>query len=233
MMIKHKLRYNYIVLILLIVTLAGCGSAQKPEDKTAVTPLKDTTTTKEKQQTIKNILFFGTSLTAGLGVDPDQAFPALIQKKVDSLHLPYKVINAGLSGETSAAGKSRISWLLKQRVDIFVLELGANDGLRGIPVQQTADNLQAIVDKVKQKYPQARMLLTGMQMPPSMGERYTHDFSAIFPALAKKNKMDFLPFLLKGVGGIARLNQKDGIHPTPEGHRILAENVWQKLQAEL
>ncbi|MBB6502968.1 arylesterase [Pedobacter cryoconitis] len=233
MMIKHKLRYNYIVLILLIVTLAGCGSAQKPEDKTAVTPLKDTTTTKEKQQTIKNILFFGTSLTAGLGVDPDQAFPALIQKKIDSLHLPYKVINAGLSGETSAAGKSRISWLLKQRVDVFVLELGANDGLRGIPVQQTADNLQAIVDKVKQKYPQARMLLTGMQMPPSMGERYTHDFSAIFPALAKKNKMDFLPFLLKGVGGIARLNQKDGIHPTPEGHRILAENVWQKLQAEL
>lgn len=153
MMIKHKLRYNYIVLILLIVTHAGCGSAQKPEDKTAVTPLKDTTTTKEKQQTIKNILFFGTSLTAGLGVDPDQAFPALIQKKIDSLHLPYKVINAGLSGETSAAGKSRISWLLKQRVDVFVLELGANDGLRGIPVQQTADNLQAIVDKVKQKYP--------------------------------------------------------------------------------
>ncbi|MGY0034555.1 arylesterase [Pedobacter sp. NJ-S-72] len=202
-------------------------------DKTAVTP-KDSVQTvpSGKQGSVKHILFFGTSLTAGLGVNPEQAFPAaLIQQKIDSLHLPYKVVNAGLSGETSAAGKSRISWILKQPVDIFVLELGSNDGLRGIPVKETTANLQAVIDQVKKKYPRAKLLLAGMQMPPSMGEKYTTSFAAIFPALAKKNNMDFLPFLLKDVGGIASLNQKDGIHPTPAGHKIVAENVWLKITA--
>jgi acyl-CoA thioesterase-1 len=232
MMKNKKLRYDYIILISCMYILAGCGNMDSKTDKTTSKAAAQTVTS-EKKEAVKHILFFGTSLTAGLGVNPEQAFPALIQHKIDSLHLPYQVVNAGLSGETSAAGKSRISWILKQPVDIFVLELGANDGLRGIPVKETTANLQAVIDQVKKKYPKARLLLAGMQMPPSMGEKYTTSFAAIFPALAKKNKMDLLPFLLKDVGGIARLNQKDGIHPTPEGHRIIAKNVWLKLQSEL
>ncbi|MET4142980.1 arylesterase [Pedobacter sp. UYP1] len=230
-----KLRYNYIVLIMAAVMLSSCGDMDKKTDQTTTATVKDSVHVahSQKQDPVKHILFFGTSLTAGLGINPEQAFPALIQQKIDSLHLPYKVINGGLSGETSAAGKSRINWLLKQPIDIFVLELGANDGLRGVPIEETAANLQAVVDQVKKKYPKAKLMLTGMQMPPSMGEKYTKAFAAIFPALAKKNNMDFLPFLLKNVGGIPRLNQKDGIHPTPEGHKIVAENVWAKLKPEL
>lgn len=229
---NNKLRYDYIILIICAYLLTGCGQMDSKTDKNIHQDSVQTASSK-KQQAVKHILFFGTSLTAGMGVNPEQAFPALIQHKIDSLHLPYQIINAGLSGETSAAGKSRISWILKQPVDIFVLELGANDGLRGIPVKETTANIQAVIDQVKNKYPKAKLLLAGMQMPPSMGEKYTASFAAIFPALAKKNKMDFLPFLLKDVGGIERLNQKDGIHPTPEGHKIVAENVWQKLQPEL
>lgn len=229
-----KLRYYYIVLILFTGFFASCGNnksastASKPADTAA-----HTATAPEKTAASKNILFFGTSLTAGLGVDPEQAFPAIIQHKIDSLKLPYKVINAGLSGETSAAGKSRIDWLLRQPIDIFVLELGANDGLRGIAVKETEANMQAVIDKVRKKYPNAKMILAGMQMPPSMGEKYTVPFRELFPALAKKNNMDFIPFLLKGVGGVPSLIQQDGLHPTPEGHKILAENVWQILQPDL
>ncbi|HEV3327718.1 MAG TPA: arylesterase [Puia sp.] len=178
----------------------------------------------------KTILFFGNSLTAGYGLHPEEAFPALIGRRLDSLHLPYKVINAGLSGETSAGGRSRIGWILRQPVDIFVLELGANDGLRGIPVTATTANLQAIIDSVRQKYPAVRIVLAGMQIPPTMGNAYTADFRAAFQKLAKKNKATLIPFLLQGVGGIPRLNQSDGIHPTAEGDKIVAENVWRVLK---
>ena len=180
-----------------------------------------------KQQ---NILFFGTSLTAGYGLDQNEAYPALIQQKIDSLGLSYQVINGGLSGETSAAGKSRIDWLLKQPVTVFVLELGANDGLRGIPVAETTTNLQAIIDKVRKKYPQVKLVLTGMQVPPNMGQKYAADFREMFKKLAEKNNMVYVPFLLEGVGGVPKLNQADGIHPTAEGQKILAENVWVKLK---
>lgn len=182
---------------------------------------------------IKNILFFGTSLTAGLGLDPSEAYPALIQNRIDSLKLPYTVINAGLSGETSAAGKERIEWLLKQPVHIFVLELGANDGLRGIQVNETTKNMQFIIDKVKAKYPDAKLVLAGMQVPPNMGNPYASDFKNMFPALAEKNNMVLIPFLLDKVGGVSKLNQADGIHPTAEGDKILAENVWDKLKGIL
>ena len=178
---------------------------------------------------MKNILFFGNSLTAGYGIDPSEAFPALIQSRIDSLGYPYKVINAGLSGETSAGGKNRIDWVLNQPVDIFLLELGGNDGLRGIPVSETEKNLQVIIDKVRTKYPDARLILIGIQVPPNMGERYSNDFRAVFRELAKRNQLRFLPFLLEGVGGVPELNQNDGIHPTAPGHRILAENVWKSL----
>jgi acyl-CoA thioesterase I len=178
----------------------------------------------------KSILFFGNSLTAGYGVNPDEAFPALIGRRIDSLHLPYKVINAGLSGETTAGGRSRIGWILRQHVDIFVLELGANDGLRGIPVAGTLANLQAIIDTVKAQYPAAKIVLAGMQIPPSMGSTYATAFRAVFPQLAAKNKAALIPFLLQGIGGVPELNQGDGIHPTAAGHKIVAENVWKVLR---
>lgn len=177
----------------------------------------------------KTILFFGNSLTAGYGVSPIEAFPALIGKKIDSLHLPYQVVNAGLSGETSAGGKTRIGWVLRQPVSIFVLELGGNDGLRGIPLNGTTSNLQAIIDSVKTHYPDAKIVLAGMQIPPNMGADYGNAFRNLFPSLATANHAALIPFLLQNVGGIPQLNQGDGIHPTAAGHRIVAENVWQVL----
>ena len=181
----------------------------------------------------KIIVFFGNSLTAGYGLSPSQAFPAVIQKKIDSLGLPYQVINAGVSGETSSGGKTRIDWILKQPVDIFVLELGANDGLRGIPLSATRKNLQDIVDKVIAKNPNTKLLFAGMQIPPNMGQTYTTEFRNIYIELAEKNKMILVPFLLEGVGGEPKFNQEDGIHPTAEGHRIVAENLWRSLQKML
>ena len=211
--------------------MAGCdnnkqevGSKQKDGTNNAtVAPVSKT----------KTILFFGNSITAGYGVDPSEAFPALIQNKVDSLKLSYKVINAGVSGETSAGGNGRVNWILKQPVDIFVLELGGNDGLRGIPLAETKKNLQTIIDKVKEKYPGAKLVLAGMQIPPNMGAQYSTAFKNIYPNLAEKNKIALIPFLLKGVGGEVKLNQPDRIHPTPEGHKILAENVWSVLKDDL
>lgn len=178
----------------------------------------------------KAILFFGDSITAGLGVEQEQAFPAIIQQKIDSLGLEYTVINAGLSGETSAGGLRRIDWVLQRKVDIMVLELGGNDGLRGIEISSTKDNLQQIIDKAKTRYPDMEIIIAGMQVPPNLGTEYTTDFEAIFPALAKENNLPLIPFILEGVGGHPRLNQPDGIHPTAEGHKIVAENVWPVLK---
>lgn len=223
------LRKRFIGLFVLALMFAACGNGKSNgnDEKTLDSADQKKSASAAKK---KNILFFGTSLTAGYGLDPTEAFPALIQNRIDSLNLPYNVINGGLSGETSAAGKGRIDWLLKQPIDIFVLELGANDGLRGLPVKQTIKNLQDIIDTVKTKYPNVKMVIAGMQMPPSMGAKYTNDFKNIFPDLAKKNDMALIPFLLDKVGGIPKLNQDDGIHPTAEGDKILAENVWVVLK---
>src|SRR6478609_5543006 len=226
-------RIAFFFMIACIIFLAACGSN---ENKTSDTKQSATDTTKIPPPitATKTILFFGNSLTAGYGVDPSQAFPALIQQKIDSARLPYKVINGGVSGETTAGGNQRIDFVLKQQpVDVFVLELGANDGLRGIPLTETRKNLQSIVDKVKAKYPAAKLVLAGMQIPPNMGQPYASDFSNIYPELAKKNNMTLIPFLLARVGGEARLNQQDGIHPTAEGHQIVAENVWKELKRAL
>lgn len=180
----------------------------------------------ETKSESKVILFFGNSLTAGMGLDPNEAFPALIQEKVDSLQLAYKVVNAGLSGETTASGKNRLDWVLNSDIDIFVLELGANDGLRGISLEETRRNLQEIIDVVKQKNPNTTIILAGMQIPPNMGQDYTSEFKDIFPDLAKKNKIGLIPFLLEDVAGNPELNQPDGIHPTAEGQKIIANNIW-------
>jgi acyl-CoA thioesterase-1 len=179
------------------------------------------------------ILILGNSLAAGYGLDPSEAFPALLQKKIDQVGLKFTVINAGVSGDTSAGGLRRIDWLLKRRVDVLVLELGGNDGLRGIPAAATKTNLQAIMDRTKQKYRQARIVIAGMQMPPNMGADYTAAFARIFPDLAKANGATLIPFLLDGVGGNPELNLPDLIHPTAEGQKIVAENVWKVLRPVL
>lgn len=172
------------------------------------------------------ILFFGDSITAGYGLNPDKAFPALIQQQIDSLGLNYTVVNAGLSGETSAGGLRRVDWVLQQRVDIFVLELGGNDGLRGLNLQQTKTNLQGIIDKVKAKYPQALIVLAGMEVPPNLGANYTLEFREMYVELAQENDVLFIPFILEGVGGVPELNLPDQIHPNEEGHRKVAQHVW-------
>jgi acyl-CoA thioesterase-1 len=214
----------------ILVMFAACGG-NKSNDNNAAGSTPTNTTDTAMASAKKTILFFGNSLTAGYGLDDvSQAFPALIQHKIDSLKLPYKSVNAGNSGETSSGGNGRIDWLLKQPVDVFVLELGANDGLRGIPIKETIKNLQAIVDKVKARYPTCKLVLLGMQVPPNMGSDYANGFKAIFPQLAVKNNMALVPFLLDGVGGNPALNQADGIHPTAEGDKILAENVWKVLK---
>ena len=173
----------------------------------------------------KVILFFGDSLTAGYGLSTEEAFPALIEKELNRDGKVVKIVNAGLSGETSAGGLSRIDWLLQQPIDVFVLELGANDGLRGFPLDQTRKNLQAILDKVKEKYPGVKIVLAGMMVPPNMGKIYSEEFKNIYPELSRKNKATLIPFLLNGVGGDEKLNQADGIHPNVKGHQIVAKNL--------
>ena len=177
----------------------------------------------------RTILFLGDSLTSGYGLSTEVAFPAVIQAKIDSLGLGYEVVNAGISGETTSAGLSRMNWMLKRRIDVLVIELGANDGLRGVPLKVTRQNLQAIVDSSRKVYPKVNVVLAGIQVPPNLGPEYTSEFKEIFPELAAKNKVALIPFLLEGVGGIQEFNLADGIHPTVAGHRKVAENVWKVL----
>jgi acyl-CoA thioesterase-1 len=179
---------------------------------------------------IKTVLFLGDSITAGYGVDPSEAYPAIIQNKIDAKGWRFKVINAGQSGDTSAGGLNRLEWLLKNRVDVLVLELGANDGLRGLPIENTKQNLQAIIDRTRQRYPQVKIIIAGMKLPPNWGGDYGRRFAAMFSDLAKKNKAALIPFVLEGVGGVQKLNLADAIHPTPEGHKRVAANVWKVLE---
>lgn len=230
---QYRFTYILYVIMALAVTIASCNNNKPADNKQQSSSTNDTSATLTSNT--KTVLFFGNSLTAGYGLDDPstEGFPALIQQKIDSLKLPYKIVNAGNSGETSAGGKSRIGWILKQKVDVFVLELGANDGLRGISPRETTANLQAIVDTVKLKYPAAKLVLLGMQVPPNMGSTYVNQFKNVFPLLAQKNNMALVPFLLDGVGGNPALNQQDGIHPTAEGDKIVAENVWKVLKGVL
>ncbi|MBO0948548.1 arylesterase [Fibrella forsythiae] len=215
---------RFAPLLGLIICLS-CNSkteSSKTETATADTATPATTSAKKKV-----IVFFGNSLAAGYGLENTaDAFPNRIGARIDSLGLPYRVVNAGLSGETTAGGRSRVGWILRQPADIFVLELGGNDGLRGIPLKSSRENLQAIIDTVRLKNPSAQIVIAGMQIPPNLGKAYTTEFRTIFRELAMKNKAVLIPFLLENVGGDPKLNQADGIHPNVEGHRIVAENVW-------
>lgn len=224
---SNFLKFSYFLVLIL---LFSCGetTSKKKEDSAAEVEVTQSDIVPEGET--KVILFFGNSLTAGYGLDPEEAFPALIQAQLDSLEHDYAVVNAGLSGETTASGRNRLSWVLNQKADIFVLELGANDGLRGIPLEETRKNLETIVNAVRERNPETEIILAGMQIPPNMGPEYTSDFRRIFPELAEEQDLHLIPFLLEGVAGIPELNQADGIHPTIEGHRILANNVWEVLQ---
>ena len=181
----------------------------------------------------KTILFYGDSLTAGYGLTPEQAFPALVENMLNKNGQQYRVVNAGVSGETSAGGLSRINWILNQHIDIFILELGANDGLRGVPLSSTRKNLQEIIDMVRKKYPEVKIIIAGMMVPPNMGVEYSNEFQTMFPKLAKENDAALIPFLLDGVAGNPNLNLPDGIHPNVQGHKIVARNVIQVLREVL
>lgn len=215
---------------LLVLLFTSCGEDPKREKEAEAEEAAAAENEAEAANDSKTILFFGDSLTAAMGLDPAEGYPAEIQEKIDSLGLNYEVVNAGLSGETTAAGRNRIEWVLNQDVDVFVLALGANDGLRGIPVEETRRNLQAIIDVVREKNPGVEIILAGMQIPPNMGPEYTAEFRKLFPELAKEHNLHLIPFLLEGVAGDPELNQQDGIHPTAEGYDIVAENVWDVLK---
>ena len=178
----------------------------------------------------KTIVVLGDSIAAGSGVEPTEAFPNLLQEKIQEKQLPYEVVNAGVSGDTTASGVRRMPWLLKRPIDILVVELGGNDGLRGIAPEETRANIEKIISLAREKHPTIRIVLAGMQMPQNMGNDYNQKFRALFPAVAKEKKTALVPFLLEGVGGKAELNQPDRIHPNPAGHKIVAANVWAILQ---
>ena len=220
--------FTLFLSLFMLILFNSCKNSNQNEQEN--TSQENVAKDKNSASREKVILFFGNSLTAGYGLEQDEAFPAMIQERIDSLNLSYKVINAGLSGETTSGGKNRIDWVLKQNVDVFVLELGANDGLRGIPLEETRRNLQEIIDFVRNKNPETKIILAGMQIPPNMGQDYTSEFKNIFPELAEKNDVYLIPFLLEGVAGDPDLNQQDGIHPTAEGYEIVTDNVWEVLE---
>ena len=182
------------------------------------------------RQEAKTILFLGDSLTAGYGLPVEESFPNLIARRLEHQGSPFEVLNAGIPGDTSAGGSRRIDWLLRRRIDVLVLELGANDMLRGLPLGLTRDNLQAIIDKTRAKYPEVKIVVAGMLAPPNLGPEYTAEFRNLFPELARANDAALIPFLLEGVAARPELNLADGIHPNAEGHRIVAEQVWAILE---
>lgn len=177
----------------------------------------------------RTIVFLGDSITAGFGVELAEAYPSLIESNLLAARLPYQVVNAGVSGDTTSDGLRRMDWLLRRPIDILIVALGGNDGLRGIAPDVSRKNLQGIIDKARKRYPEVQVVVAGMQMPPNMGEEYTRGFREIFSEIASGNRAALIPFLLADVGGIPELNQPDHIHPTPEGHKKVAANVWKVL----
>ena len=182
-----------------------------------------------KQDVPVNVVIYGDSITAGYGIDMNDAFPAETERILRNKGYNVNITNAGSSGETSAGGVTRINWILKKPVDIFVLELGGNDGLRGLPLSETKKNLQLILDRVKEKYPNAKFVVAGMEVPPNLGKEYTSEFRNLYPNLAKNNQAVLIPFLLENVGGYQDLNLSDGIHPNEKGHKIVAQRLSRVL----
>ena len=179
------------------------------------------------------VVILGDSITAGYGIDPAHAYPALLQARINAAGLPFEIVNAGVSGDTTAGGLRRIDWALSRGAEVLIVALGGNDGLRGVPPAQTAANLDGIIKRARAKVPGLAVIVAGMKMPVNLGPEYVEQFDAIFPRVAAQNNAQLIPFLLEGVGGVARLNQPDQIHPTVEGHQRVAENVWPTLEQVL
>jgi acyl-CoA thioesterase-1 len=216
-----------IILLALAPAFAGCRPAPSSSPAPAASPAAPAASPADP---VPIVLFVGDSLTAGYGLDPEQAFPALIQRKIDEAGLRYRAVNAGVSGETSAGARRRIDWLLAQPVAVLVLETGANDALRGQDPEATGRNIQAILDRARRQDPPPRLVVVGMQAPPNYGAEFARRFRDVYPQLARRNGAALVPFLLEGVAGVPVLNQPDGIHPTAAGHRKLAETVWKELR---
>lgn len=216
---------RYVSAIGLVAGLFGCEQSRKEPETNQNPPAP----VSERPP----IVFLGTSLTAGLGLEPEQAYPALIQQKIDSAGLGYRVVNAGVSGETSAGARRRIDWLLRETVSVLVVETGANDGLRGLPPDSLRANIQAVIDRARAMRPAPKIVLVGMRVPPNYGRTYSQRFETLYAELARANDAELVPFLLEGVGGVPPLNQADGIHPTAEGQRLMAETVWRVLEPAL
>jgi acyl-CoA thioesterase I len=246
-MIFQKVLYPTLCLVVLF---AGC-STDKSQESTSNVALTDSsdvnlngnekasssnpnlmgdTPTLRSPSTSIRILYLGDSITAGFGIGQEEAFPHLVQLKAQNAGLSTTTIDAGVSGDTSTGGLNRIDWLLKDRIDVLVLELGGNDGLRGVDLTLTSENLAQIIIKTKAKWPESTIVVAGMMVPPNLGHEYTEQFRSIFPALATAHGATLIPFVLEGVGGIRELNQPDGIHPTANGHKIIAETVWETLE---
>jgi acyl-CoA thioesterase-1 len=219
-----------ILLLFLGVSLAACGSSSEERGAAAADRAQASAGTPAEPSVV---LFLGTSLTAGLGLEAEEAYPALIQERLDGAGLPFRVVNAGVSGETSAGGLRRIDWLLRESVAVLVLELGANDGLRGLGTDQMRSNLREIIERTLAAHPDVRLVIAGMEAPPNMGRSYTRAFRRVFVELADEYDAVLIPFLLDGVGGVPELNQADGIHPTVEGQQLIAESVWEVLEPVL
>jgi acyl-CoA thioesterase I len=225
-------------ILLVFATVLGCGSGDNGEEaknNMGVTKgTKDSPTTVAVQTAVVDgkpvVLFFGTSLTAGLGLAPDQAFPALIEKKAAAEGMPITAVNAGLSGETTAGAARRIDWVLRTPADIVVVETGANDALRGLSPDAARSNLERVIEAIRKKQPKAKIVLLQMEAPPNYGGPYTRSFHAIYPDIAKKESIALAPFFLEGVAGIPRYNQGDGVHPNLAGERLVADNVWKALK---
>ena len=233
---KFKSRICHIVL-LAIVCLASlaCGSSSRPREATAAKPPSTATaapaTISVKPEAMPAIVAFGDSLTAGYGLTEEQSYTALLQRKLDEAGYRYRVVNAGVSGDTSAGGARRIDWALEGNVRFLILELGGNDGLRGLPVAEMKKNLASIIERAQAR--NVTVILAGMEAPPNLGSDYTAQFRQAFRDLAKKYNVKLIPFVLQGVGGLAEMNQPDGIHPNAEGEKILTETVWRALEPML
>jgi len=227
-------------LLLVLAVAAGCGTDPNLKSESTTTEAKHNMTqgkiaadtggaaTTALRRPV--VLFFGTSLTAGAGLEPDQAFPALVEKIADSAGVPIKAVNAGLSGETTAGAVRRIDWVLRTPADVIVIEVGANDALRGLSTAAARANLQTLIAAVKKRQPRARIVLVQMEAPPNFGTAYTRSFRAIYGEIATQENLTLIPFLLDGVAGVARYNQPDGIHPNVAGERIVADNVWKGIE---
>ena len=213
---------RYVQVFGLIVALSSCDQPGKQVPKSA--PAASSGSERP------TVVFLGTSLTAGLGLEPEQAYPALIQQKIDSAGLQYRVVNAGVSGETSAGARRRVDWLLREPVAVLVVETGANDGLRGLPPDSLRANIQAVLNRARSLPSRPKLVLVGMRVPPNFGRAYSQQFQAIYPQLARVNDAALVPFLLDRVGGVPALNQADGVHPTAAGQRVMAKTVWRVLE---